>query len=37
MSELPKVKRIVRNMDKEAFIYISNTKEVLGLGFKDNE
>ena len=37
MSELPKVKRIVRMLDKTAFIYISNTKEVLGLGFKINE
>lgn len=36
ISELPKVKRIVKNVDKGAFIYISNTKEVLGLGFKEN-
>lgn len=36
MSELPKLKRIVKNIDSTAFIYISNTKEVLGLGFKEN-
>lgn len=34
--QLPLVKKIVRNIDREAFIYISNTREVLGLGFKDN-
>lgn len=34
--QLPKVKKIVKNIDKEAFIYISNTNEVLGLGFKEN-
>ena len=36
ISELPKVKKIVKSIDKGAFIYISNTKEVLGLGFKEN-
>lgn len=35
--QISKVKRIVRDIDKEAFIYISNTKEVLGLGFKENK
>lgn len=34
--QLPLVKRIVKNIDKGAFIYISNTREVLGLGFKEN-
>lgn len=35
--QLPKVKRIVKEIDKTAFIYISNTNEVLGLGFKENK
>lgn len=35
--QLPKVKKIVKDIDKEAFIYISNTNEVLGLGFKENK
>lgn len=34
--QLPAVKKIVKNIDKGAFIYISNTREVLGLGFKQN-
>jgi len=34
--QLPAVKKIVRSIDKGAFIYISNTREVLGLGFKQN-
>lgn len=34
--ELPQVKRIVKKIDKKAFIYISDTREVLGLGFKQN-
>ena len=34
--QLPMVKRIVKDIDKEAFIYISETREVLGLGFKQN-
>ena len=36
MPQLPLVKRIVKNIDKGAFIYISDTREVLGLGFKEN-
>ena len=34
--QLSLVKKVVRSIDKEAFIYISNTHEVLGLGFKQN-
>lgn len=34
--QLPKVKKIVKMIDKNAFIYISNTNEVLGVGFKEN-
>lgn len=34
--QLPLVKKIVRSIDKGAFIYISDTREVLGLGFKQN-
>ncbi len=34
--QLPIVKKIVRSIDKGAFIYISDTREVLGLGFKQN-
>lgn len=34
--ELPLVKKIVKNIDSKAFIYISDTREVLGLGFKQN-
>lgn len=33
-SEIPKVKRIIREIDEKAFTYISNTTEVLGIGFK---
>lgn len=36
-SEVPKVKRIIREVDGEAFTYISNTNEVLGTGFKSNK
>ena len=36
IKDLPKVKKIVHLVDSAAFIYISNTKEVLGLGFKEN-
>ena len=35
--QLPKVKRIVKEIDRTAFVYISNTNEVLGLGFKENK
>ncbi|MBQ8042545.1 MAG: YitT family protein [Clostridia bacterium] len=34
--QLPAVKKIVKSIDKGAFIYISDTREVLGLGFKQN-
>ena len=34
--QLPSVKKIVKEIDKKAFIYISDTREVLGLGFKQN-
>lgn len=34
--QLPMVKKIARSIDKGAFIYISDTREVLGLGFKQN-
>lgn len=34
--QLPLVKKIVKSIDKGAFIYISDTREVLGLGFKQN-
>lgn len=36
MPQLPLVKKIVKSIDKGAFIYISDTREVLGLGFKQN-
>lgn len=36
LPQLPQVKKIVKTIDKRAFIYISDTREVLGLGFKDN-
>ena len=35
--QLPLVKTIVKNIDRGAFIYISDTREVLGLGFKENK
>ena len=35
--QLPRVKRIVKEIDSTAFVYISNTNEVLGLGFKENK
>ena len=35
-TQLPLVKKIVKELDNGAFIYISSTHEVLGLGFKDN-
>lgn len=35
--QLPQVKKIARAIDKTAFIYISDTREVLGLGFKENK
>lgn len=34
--QLPLVKKVVKSIDKGAFIYISDTREVLGLGFKEN-
>ena len=34
--QLPLVKKIVKSVDKKAFTYISDTREVLGLGFKQN-
>lgn len=37
MPQLPAVKKIVKSIDKGAFIYISDTREVLGLGFKENK
>lgn len=35
--QLPQVKKIVKSIDRTAFIYISDTREVLGLGFKENK
>lgn len=35
--QLPLVKKIVKSIDKGAFIYISDTREVLGQGFKENK
>ena len=35
--QLPQVKKIVKAIDKTAFTYISDTREVLGLGFKENK
>jgi len=35
--QLPQIKKIVKSIDKTAFIYISDTREVLGLGFKENK
>ena len=32
--DLPKVKQIVKEIDKDAFIIISNAREVLGMGFR---
>lgn len=36
MPQLPLVKKIVKSIDKGAFTYISDTREVLGLGFKQD-
>lgn len=33
-NEVPRLKQLVRNIDPEAFVIISNTAEVLGQGFK---
>ncbi|MNW07910.1 hypothetical protein D3C71_2046030 [compost metagenome] len=33
-NEVPRLKQLVRNIDPEAFVIISNTAEVLGEGFK---
>lgn len=35
--QLPLVKKVVKSLDKEAFFYITDTREVLGLGFKEDE
>ena len=35
--EVTAVKKIVRNIDKKAFIFISDVSEVLGEGFKNIE
>lgn len=32
--ELPKLKRVVQEIDQEAFVIISDAREVLGKGFK---
>ena len=37
VSQIPKIKKIVKDIDKGAFTYISNTNEVLGMGFKEIE
>lgn len=34
-SDLSKIKKIIKKIDKTSFVYISNTSEVLGLGFKE--
>ena len=34
--ELPKVIKIIKNIDKDAFIIVSDVREVLGEGFKIN-
>lgn len=34
--QLPGVKKIVKDIDNGAFTYITDTREVLGLGFKQN-
>lgn len=36
MQEVPKLKRIIKEMDSKAFTYISSANEVLGIGFKDS-
>lgn len=33
-SEITEIKKITKRIDKKAFMYISNTNEVMGLGFK---
>lgn len=33
--QIPKVKKIIKKIDQTSFVYISNTNEVLGVGFKD--
>ena len=35
--DLPKVKQLVKEIDKDAFIIISNAREVLGMGFREDE
>ena len=35
--DLPKVKQLVKEIDKDAFIIVSNAREVLGMGFREDE
>ena len=34
--DVSNVKALVKNIDKTAFIIITNSREVLGVGFKKN-
>ena len=34
-SEFPRLKQIIRSADKDAFVMVTETTEVFGLGFKD--
>ena len=36
-NELPRLKSVVSNIDKDAFIILSEVREVLGEGFKRNQ
>ena len=33
--EVTAIKRIIRSVDEDAFVYITDVAEVLGKGFKD--
>ncbi len=34
--DVPKIKLVTREIDPESFIIITNSREVVGLGFKRN-
>ncbi|MCQ2748990.1 MAG: YitT family protein [Clostridia bacterium] len=35
--EIPTIKNIVRDIDPKAFMFVTNSSEVLGEGFIENE
>ena len=35
--EVREIMKIINNIDKSAFVVISNAREVFGKGFKENE